>query len=153
MSGRARAARAVPCPHTIKHGAYMEKRYESRSSISVSVMPDGKHSMHVAFVPNSDGSSVYVTGDEAVQRALERHYRFGKLFRLAEAYDADARAASADVPQAAPQPSGPRKVAVSDYGAAKDYLAETFGLSRTSLRSCKSITEAAAARGIEFTGI
>ena len=46
-----------------------------------------------------------------------------------------------------------RTVKVSDIAAAKDYLADTFGLSRTSLRSEKSILEAAKAQGIEFEGL
>ena len=46
-----------------------------------------------------------------------------------------------------------KKVKVSDLAAAKDYLADTFGISRTALRSMKTITEQAAAHGIEFEGL
>lgn len=46
-----------------------------------------------------------------------------------------------------------KKVKVSDLAAAKDYLADTFGISRTALRSMKAITEQAAAHGIEFEGL
>lgn len=42
---------------------------------------------------------------------------------------------------------------VSDLSAAKDYLADTFGISRTAMRSMKAITEQAAANGIEFEGL
>ena len=48
---------------------------------------------------------------------------------------------------------GLRKVSVSDFPSAKDYLAETFGISRTQLRSQKQILEQAAAHDIEFEGI
>ena len=46
-----------------------------------------------------------------------------------------------------------KKVKVSDLAAAKDYLADTFGISRTALRSMKAIAEQAAAHGIEFEGL
>ena len=46
-----------------------------------------------------------------------------------------------------------KKVKVSDLAAAKDYLADTFGISRTALRSMKTITKQAAAHGIEFEGL
>jgi predicted DsbA family dithiol-disulfide isomerase len=42
---------------------------------------------------------------------------------------------------------------VSDIAAAKDYLADKFGISRTSMRSTKAILEQAAAHGIEFEGL
>ena len=43
-----------------------------------------------------------------------------------------------------------KQVTVSDLAAAKDYLADKFGISRTTLRSKKAIVEQAAANGIEF---
>ena len=46
-----------------------------------------------------------------------------------------------------------RKIKVSDIASAKDYLADTFGISRTSMRSSKAILEQAAAHGIEFEGL
>lgn len=46
-----------------------------------------------------------------------------------------------------------KQVTVSDLAAAKDYLADKFGISRTTLRSKKAIVEQAAAKGIEFVGL
>jgi DNA-binding FadR family transcriptional regulator len=46
-----------------------------------------------------------------------------------------------------------RKIKVSDIGTAKDYLADTFGISRTTLRSAKAILEQAALHNIEFDGL
>ena len=46
-----------------------------------------------------------------------------------------------------------KQVKVSDLAAAKDYLADKFGISRTALRSQKAILEHAAANGIEFEGL
>lgn len=56
-------------------------------------------------------------------------------------------------PEEAAEESGLRQVAVTDINAAKDYLADTFGISRTSMRSTKSILEKAAENGIQFVGL
>lgn len=138
----------------------MKKIYKSRSSISINVLLKSKKSLHVAFTPQSDGSSVFLTDNENVQYALEHHYQFGTLFKLDSVNEADGTngtngANEADEANGADEDKsdeGMRTVKVSDLGAAKDYLADTFGLSRTSLRTEKSILEAAKSKGIEFEG-
>lgn len=138
----------------------MKKIYKSRSSISINVLLKSKKSLHVAFTPQSDGSSVFLTDNENVQYALEHHYQFGTLFKLDSVNEADGtnganEADEADEANGADEDKsdeGMRTVKVSDLGAAKDYLADTFGLSRTSLRTEKSILEAAKSKGIEFEG-
>lgn len=127
-----------------------KKTYRSKSVIALNVvMPTGK-SRHVSFTAQSDGTSLLSTDDVPLQRALEAHRGYGRLFRLIGEED-EAQPSPAPTEEAA-EPSR-RTVEVSDLGAAKDYLADTFGVSRTSLRTRKSIEEAAAAHGIEFEGI
>lgn len=53
-------------------------------------------------------------------------------------------------PVAEADATGMKEVAVSDLETARDYLCDTFGLQRSKLRSEKSITDAAAARGVTF---
>ena len=62
----------------------MIKTYTANSHISINVVLPNKSNMHVSFVPLSDGRSMYSTNDENVQRGLERHYNFNKLFFLSE---------------------------------------------------------------------
>lgn len=109
--------------------------------------------MHISFNALSDGSSEYTTDSVEVQEALERHYRFGSLFRLYKEEDESEATEEAPVETTSEEEGGLRKVSVSDFPSAKDYLAETFGISRTQLRSQKQILEQAAAHGIEFEGI
>ena len=106
--------------------------------------------MHITFMPVSDGSSVYSTDNEDVQYGIEHHYRFGSLFYLDESC-----LEVADVVKEEPkeEESKIRVIKVSDIAMAKDYLADTFGISRTLLRSEKAIKEQAANKGIEFEGI
>lgn len=133
----------------------MTKHYSSDSQIAVNVVLSSGKSMHVSFTPLSNGSSVYSTDSEDVQEALERHYRFGSLFVLDHSDDPDG-----SVDNEADTCSGMdhkgqdlKPVKVSDIGEAKDYLADTFGVSRTSLRSQKAILEAAKANGIVFESL
>lgn len=91
--------------------------------------------------------------------AIERHYNFGKLFRIESMQD-DSKKETARVVEGTPGKvveeiagQAVKRVKVSDLAAAKDYLAENCGISRTALRSEKSIMEQAAANGIEFYGI
>ena len=136
----------------------MIKHYKSRSAISINVVLRSGKSVHVPFTTQSDGSSVLVTDNPELHYALEHHYKFGHLFRLCHEVHAED-------PFAGKPAAGERKdvttqgeeklrvVKVSDLGAAKDFLAEIFGISRASLRSEKSIMEAAKGHHIEFEGL
>lgn len=133
----------------------MKKHYKSKTAISINVVLKSKKSMHIAFTAQSDGSSVYTTDNPDVQYALEHHYKYGKLFKLVSTEsEADIKAKQEAEKAAANEKKDEiRKVSVSDLAAAKDFLADTFGISRTSLRSEKAIMEAAKANNIEFEGL
>ena len=133
----------------------MKKHYKSKTAISINVVLKSKKSMHIAFTAQSDGSSVYTTDNPDVQYALEHHYKYGKLFKLVSTEsEADIKAKKEAEEAAANEKKDEiRKVSVSDLAAAKDFLADTFGISRTLLRSEKAIMEAAKANNIEFEGL
>lgn len=132
----------------------MIKTYKANTGISVNVyLPETKKNVHVTFTAMSNGDSVFTTADEHVQEGLEHHYRFGKLFRLVSAVDEtelEAESEAAAVEAEPEETGGLRKVEVSDWDSAKDYLADTYELTRTSLRSQKAIVTAATEHGIEF---
>ncbi len=190
------------------------KTYKANTNISINVVLPSKKNLHVSFVPLSDGSSTFTTDNEYVQKAVESHYNFGKLFKLASVRNTGKAAAPKKPQDDAPTPvpantttvedkqnedetpttvevedentptpteeaveteteneaenedtteaeednaegeeKNVRKVKVTDIAAAKDYLADTFGISRTSMRSTKAILEKAAEHGIEFEGL
>lgn len=133
----------------------MIKHYKSKTSIAINVVLKSKKNMHVAFTPQSDRSSVYTTDNPDVQYALEHHYKYGELFKLVSTEsEADIKAKKeADEAAANEKKDEIRKVSVSDLAAAKDFLADTFGISRTSLRSEKAILAAAKEHHIEFEGL
>lgn len=133
----------------------MIKKYKSRSAISINVVLDSKKSMHIAFTAQSDGGSVFITDNKNIQNALEQHYKYGTLFKLAGVEDEASKESQSKETQDTEQEEKNKKrtVKVSDIAAAKDFLADTFGISRTSLRSEKAIMEAAKAHNIEFEGL
>lgn len=179
----------------------MIKTYKANTNVSINVVLESKKNLHVTFVPLSDGSSRFTTDNEDVQRGIESHYKFGRLFRLLKTEDIVVKKKKIvrvvsnakekkDVPVTAESeterteeytdeiqenaPStdetteeveivdevveeeaeqGARVIKVSDLAAAKDYLADTFGISRTTLRSKKAIVESGEANGIVFDGL
>ena len=134
----------------------MIKTYTANSHISINVVLPNKSNMHVSFVPLSDGRSMYSTNDENVQRGLERHYNFNKLFFLSESEEqneAESETAKDDTIDDGANDDGLLVVEVSDLAEAKNYLADKLGLSRTKLNSSEKIINEAAAHGIEFVGL
>ena len=132
----------------------MIKHYKSKSTVSINAVLKSKKSVHIAFTAQSDGSSVYVTDNEEIQYALEHHHRFGKLFKLIGAESQETgKENSTSQKEASDGEPRTAKVEVSDLSEAKNYLAETFGISRTVLRNKESIISAAKAKGIVFEGI
>lgn len=164
------------------------KTYKANTNVSINVVLSSKKNLHISFMPLSNGSSVFTTDNEELQKAIESHYRFGSLFRLVgesnipgkknnkktsmevdeattkESDEKDAESAieantatteESDEKESDEENSNGNliKVHVTDLASAKDYLADKFGISRTSLRSTKAILEQAAAHGIEFEGI
>lgn len=166
----------------------MIKTYKANTNVSINVVLSSKKNLHISFTPLSNGSSTFTTDDEEIMNSIERHYNFGKLFRLHSTQDESkkktAKVVETPVKEDNPIPaetttkepettethesadneaedteapdndiSALTQVTVSDLASAKDYLADKFDISRTSLRSKKTIVEQAAAHGIEFVGL
>lgn len=129
----------------------MVKHYTSDSHISINVVLKSGKSCHISFIPLSSGGSVFSTSIEDVQKALEKHYRYGSLFVLSGEEREDESAVK--VTESSVSESKGIVVHVSDFGEAKDYLADKHGVSRTSLKSQKSILDAAATLGVMFEGL
>lgn len=127
----------------------MEKVYRSNTNLSVNIVV-GKSNQHISFTPQSDGSSLYRTTDEGIQCGLERHYKYGKLFRLVESSDEVPQEVAEDTVAPMEDEDGLTAIPVTDWDSAKDWLAEHTDVTRSQLRSQKSIVSAAAANGYEF---
>ena len=129
----------------------MIKYYRSKSCVSISVVFENGSRKHIAFEAKTGGGSTYTTDNEDEQKAIESHPYFNKMFRefVPPIVVESKMKASAPVKKKVDFTS----VTVSDIVEAKNYIADRFGVSRTKLKSKKSILEAAAAYKIRFEGI
>ena len=97
------------------------KTYTSNTEISLSVKIGDNAHTHIRFSPTSNGGSVYSTGNANIQKGLEKHPQFGKMFVLASVEEAKKEE---PVKAAAPvaEPTGKQVVTVGSLQDAKDYL-------------------------------
>lgn len=137
----------------------MKKVYTSKSEISIKVVLGSGSTVRVAFTPRTLGSSVYMTDDEELQKAIESHREYGKLFvcdeRRSDAMaEKEAEVSQHDDPDAeAAEVAEPKIVAVSSIQEAKDYLSDKFDISRSSLKSKDAVERAALEHGVVFEGL
>ena len=133
----------------------MFKKYQAGSDLAFSVMV-GNERMRIIFEGKSMGSSVYMTRDPKVQKAIESHYWFNDKFFLVESIDEKKEAAEAKKKAAA---KTKKKVdekkthIVTDVEDAKEYLAETFGVSRSKMKTKDDILAIAKEKGVELEGL
>lgn len=134
----------------------MYKKYQAGTDLSFSVMV-GNERVRVVFEGKTMGCSIYGTRDEKLQKAIESHYWFNDKFFLKEAVDEKKEAAEAKKRAAV---KTKKKAAeekkthiVTDFEDARDYLAETFGVSRSKLKTKEDILSIAKEKGIELEGL
>lgn len=134
----------------------MFNKYQAGTDLAFSVMV-GDERMRIVFEGKTMGSSVYMTRDPKVQKAIESHYWFNDKFFLAESIDEKKEAADAKKKAAA---KAKKKVAdekkthvVTDVEDAKDYLAETYGVSRSKMKTKEEILAVAQEHGVELEGL
>ena len=134
----------------------MFNKYQAGTDLAFSVMV-GDERMRIVFEGKTMGNSVYMTRDPNVQKAIESHYWFNDKFFLAESIDEKKEAAEEKKKAAA---KTKKKVAdekkthvVTDVEDAKDYLAETYGVSRSKMKTKEDILSIAKEKGVELEGL
>lgn len=134
----------------------MYKKYQAGTDLSFSVMV-GNERVRVVFEGKTMGCSIYGTRDEKLQKAIESHYWFNDKFFLKEAVDEKKEAAEAKKRAAAKtkkkETEEKKTHIVTDFEDARDYLAETFGVSRSKLKTKEDILSIAKEKGVELEGL
>lgn len=140
----------------------MQKTYKSKSFLSISVAvgrmtcqdtQDSNKSVtkdvfkHITFEPDTTGYAYYSTADETEQKAIEAHPLFNKMFVLKDAPTSTVASAADAVPVEK------KEVEVASAADAKQYLVDTFGISRTKIQSTADIKKYAEQNGVVFVGI
>lgn len=133
----------------------MFNTYQAGTDLAFSVMV-GNERVRIVFEGKTMGSSVYMTRDPKLQKAIESHYWFKDKFFLAESVDEKKEAAEAKKKAAA---KTKKKVdekkthIVTDFEDARDYLAESYGVSRSKLKTKDDILAIAKEKGVELEGL
>ncbi|MBR7055284.1 MAG: hypothetical protein IKI26_11080 [Prevotella sp.] len=125
-----------------QHTSAMLKTYIADTEMCINVRVGEGHA-HVAFIPHTLGGSSLATDDPLLQEAIERHRHFGTRIHLAPPTEPE--------PPARRQENKERKpehLTFTSLNDAKDYCADTFGVSRTLLRTVAQIEALAAENGI-----
>ena len=134
----------------------MFNKYQAGTDLAFSVMV-GDERMRIVFEGKTIGNSVYMTRDPNVQKAIESHYWFNDKFFLAESIDEKKEAAEEKKKAAAKtkkKVSDEKKThVVTDVEDAKDYLAETYGVSRSKMKTKEDILAIAKEKGVELEGL
>lgn len=134
----------------------MFNKYQAGTDLAFSVMV-GNERMRIIFEGKSTGSSVYMTREPKVQKAIESHYWFNDKFFLAESIDEKKEAADVKKKAAAKtkkKAADEKKThVVTDFEDAKDYLAETYGVSRSKMKTKEDILAIAKEKGVELEGL
>lgn len=133
------------------------KKYISNSSVSISVTLEEGHSTHIAFSPLTGKGSVFYTDNTKIQKALESHSYYGKLFKSAPMEEekpqkAKAKGNKSEYPKEL-NGDNKKEITVKNLDEAKEYLCEQFSYSRTKLKNKEIVETAAAEHGIVFIGI
>ena len=134
----------------------MFNKYQAGSDLAFSVMV-GNERMRIVFEGKTMGSSIYMTRDPKVQKAIESHYWFNDKFFLVESVDEKKEAAEAKnkaaVKSKKKMDDEKKTHVVTDVEDAKDYLAETFGVSRSKMKTKEDILAIAKEKGVELEGL
>lgn len=131
----------------------MFNKYQSGTDLAFSVMV-GNERMRIVFEGKTMGCSVYMTRDPKVQKAIESHYWFNDKFFLVESIDEKKEAKKKAAAKAKKKVADEKKThVVTDFEDAKDYLAETYGVSRSKMKTKEDILAIAKENGVELEGL
>ena len=131
------------------------KKYHSKSVLSFNV-----NGQRISFSPQTNGTCHYVTDDENMQNSLERHPWFKDKFFEDKEYSKKIKALedennSEDTPKSKSANSKKKEAKkekiekeFSNTDDAKEYVANTFGIARTSLKSTDEIIKQGEKNGV-----
>lgn len=123
----------------------MNKRYISGTCLSINLQIGGEGYRHIVFDPQHESGSSFISEDAEEQAYLESHPYFGEFFEL-DPYWQDQSSGVEE--EEAEEATALQELSFSNESDAKEYLAETFGVSRTKLKTRKAIESVATEQGI-----
>lgn len=133
----------------------MYKTYQGYSDLAFNVKMDGGL-RRIVFDGQSRGTSVYSTRDTKEQKAIESHHWFNdKFFLIGEVdekkLEADAKKKAAA--KAKKTEEEKKTIRVEDVADAKEYLADTFGISRSKMKTREDVLAIAKENNVVLEGL
>lgn len=131
------------------------KTYQGYSDLAFNVKVDGGQT-RVVFDGQSKGTSIFSTRDTKLQKAIESHSWYGDKFFILEEVDEkkleteNKKKAAAKAKKAEEELKTHQVVDIAD---AKDYLADTFGISRTKMKTKEDILAIAKENNVVLEGL
>lgn len=126
----------------INNKVMYKKTYEAkRTELFLSVVLKNGESKRISFNLKSNGRSSLTTSDEKIQYALEHHVGYGTKFVLVESINLlnNKKAEKKVIVNTAPEAPKMEEKIFSSMADAKDYIADTYGVSRTKMTNMLSI--------------
>ena len=123
----------------------MTKTYISNTEVSFNVCVAGEWT-HVSFVPLTLGGSYLTTADTLLQEAIEHHRFFGSLVGLKPVDDTPPIPAHEETINH----DDVKTISFTSFNDARDWTANTTGVSRSKLRSIDDIVREARKYGWEL---
>lgn len=133
----------------------MFKTYQGYSDLAFNVSLEGKL-RRIVFDGQSRGTSIYSTRDSKEQKAIEAHHWFGDKFWLLEEVDEKKQEAETKKKAAAKAKKSEdeqKSVQVASIPDAKEYLADTFGISRSKMKTKEDVLAIAKENNIVLEGL
>lgn len=130
----------------------MRKIYKSDSGLAITIKC-GATTKHINFDTMTMGNSMYATDNEKEQEGIESHSWYGSKIFLDEVEDPkeEAKKAAAQAKKVADKEAEERELHTrqfSNVADAKEYVADTFGVSRTQLRTKDAVINVAKEHGV-----
>lgn len=130
----------------------MFKTYQGYSDLAFNVSLEGKQ-RRVVFDGQSRGTSIYSTRDTKEQNAIEGHHWFGDKFWLLEEVDEKKLESKRKATKAKKSEEERKTVRVADIPEAKEYLADTFGVSRSKMKTSEDVLAIAKENNVVLEGL
>lgn len=133
----------------------MYKTYQGYSDLAFNVSVDGKL-RRIVFDGQSKGTSIYSSRDTKEQKAIESHHWYGDKFVILEQIDEKKQEAEVKKKAAAKAKKEAEDVKthqVADIAEAKEYLADTFGVSRSKMKTKDDVLAVAKENNVVLEGL
>jgi hypothetical protein len=133
----------------------MFKTYQGYSDLAFNVKVDGGQK-RIVFDGQSKGTSIFTTRDAKLQKAIENHNWFNNKFYLTETVDEEKQKAETKKKAAAKAKKAEKEqktYIVQDIADAKDYLADTFGVSRSKMKTKEDVLAIAKENNVTLEGL